>query len=218
MVYGNGTVKASQTTAGAVNVSTVGQYISQSFTTAVGQTAIGQVLLRVSGVGPSAPPVLNLSLYADDPATGFPTGSALASVLVPSEYIATSGTWVTFPLVASVTASTVYHLVTAPVGTVTNHYQWLQSNQVSGAALSPDGVTWTAQSYGLTYQVLDTTVTYGQPTLIVEDDGTRWTSLSYGSTGNLNNIIEFTVGQTSVGYMYSSRFVTYTNGLQTGVS
>lgn len=221
IISGLGVVQASQTTGSSVYQSTVGQWISQSFTTGVSQTGISQILLQISDVGgsPTLPliPVLTVSLYADG--GGLPTGSALASATVSNEYVYSSGFWVTIPLaVSGLTSSTVYHLVTAPVGTSGHYYTWQQSNQVAGAAISVDGISWTASSYGMMYQVYDNSGTNPYPTMIYEDNGNRWTQFTYNAQGLVTQITEFTAGQTPTSYLYGTRTLTYTNGLLTGVN
>lgn len=214
-----GVQTAAQTTAGTGTVGTNGTYIAQSFTTAAGQTSIGYVIARISSGGATSGSQLGpttLSLYANS--AGAPTGSPLASVTMTAEYVAAAPSFVTYPLpVTGLTASTTYWLVLAPAGNATYSYLWWKSNQTSGASTSTNGTTWTAQTYGLLYQVYDQTAT-GLLTCTWEDTGARWTWSGYGTTNLLTQYAEYTGGQTTAGYLQSFRTLSYTNGLLTGVA
>ena len=215
-----GVQTAAQTTAGTGSVSTNGLYIAQSFSTAVGQTAIGHAIARISSGGATSGSQLGpttLSLHANS--AGAPTGPPLATVTFTVEYVAAAPAFVTFPLpVTGLTASTTYWLVTAPAGNATYSYLWWESNQTSGASTSTNGTTWTAQAYGLLYEVYDQTAT-GLLTCTWEDAGDRWTWRSYAAnTNQVSQYAEYTVGQTTAGYLQSFRTFSYTNGLLTGVA
>jgi hypothetical protein len=212
-----GTQQAAQTTGNAVYSASNGQYIAQSFTTGVSQTAVGQVWLQVSAVGGSpvtqAIPPLTLALYASS--GGAPTGAALGSVAVNETYVYNAPFWVQFPLaVSGLTPSTVYQLVTFPAGASANYYAWQHSNQVIGGSLSADGVTWTTQAFGFMYQVFDQSAG-GNLLYITEDGGARWTSLTYDAFNRVSTITEYTTGATA---LTSVRTFAYSNGSLTGVS
>lgn len=213
---------AAQSTAGAAVTTTNGLYLAQSFTTAVGQTAIGYVIVPVTTAttsGASLGPT-TLGLFANS--AGAPSGSALVSVAVTAEYanLASGGTNTTklvFPLpVAGLTASTTYWLVLASAGNVSNSYSWFRSNQVSGASTSATGSSWTAQGYGFEYQVFDQTAS-GLLTATWEDAGARWSRLTYNSLSQVASSAEYTVAQGSSQYVQSYRGATYSNGLLTKV-
>lgn len=215
-----GTQQSAQTTASTVYLSTAGQWIGQAFTTAAGQTTVGSVMLQVSTVGGSpfsaAIPPLTVGIYADN--NGSPTGSALGSATVNDEYVYSASYWVLIPLAATgLTAGTPYHLVTQPVGTSSAYYVWHQSNQTLGAVTSTDGANWTIQGYGMTFQVYDQATT-GQLQFTVDDTGTRWARFTYGPQNRISQITEYTSGQTAASYLYSTRSLSYSNGLVTGVS
>jgi hypothetical protein len=219
-VYTGGVLQASATTGISVYDSTDNTWLSQSFVAGSSQTTLGSVLLQISTVGGS--PVtdtiglLQVALYADS--SGFPTGSPLATISVPETYVYSSPFWVSMPLVAaSITPGATYHIVVMAVGTVTNYYAWQQSNTGGGAATSPDGVSWTAQAYGLMYQVYDLSGTTLPVLLIYEDDGTFWTAFTYNTNGTLATVEQFAVTQ-SGGALQSSGTLAYSNGLVTGVS
>lgn len=205
--------QAGQTTAGSGSVASNGTWIAQSFSTAVGQTAVGRAVLTLALTG--SPPSLTLGLYANS--GGAPTGSPLVSTTVPKEFVAGTATALSIPLPAAVTASTQYWLVTTAVGSGGNLYSWSKSNQVTGASTSTNGTTWTAQVYGLLYQVYDQTAS-GNLTHTWDDAGARWTGLTYNASGQLTGYAEYTLAQAS-GYIQANRTLTYSTSWQlTGVA
>lgn len=209
---------SSQSTGSGVYQSTQSQWLAQTIVTGNSQTLIGSVSLQLSAVGGSPTSALiaplTVGLYAD--ASGLPTGSALATATVSSQYVYSQPFWMNVPLAATVTASTTYHLVTNLVGTSGHYYVWQQSNQTQGAATAPDGVTWTGQAFGLMYEVFDQTAS-GQLSAISEDSGQVITTLTYNSLGQIATITEYAVTQNSSS-ITSSGILSYTNGLLTGVS
>lgn len=209
-----GAEQASQGTAGSGSIAGNSLYLAQSFTMGASQTTTGYAVLKIGLTGSPSP--WTISLEADN-GSGAPTGTALVSTQVPKEFTATGGGEVTVILPATgLTASGAYWLVAAAQGDSGDHYRWFKSNQTSGASTSPDGVTWTAQTYGFLFEVFD-----GSPVLPLagtwEDSGDRWTSLSYTS-GQLTGLGEFTVGQTANGYVASTRTLSYSGALLTGVA
>jgi hypothetical protein len=205
---------AQQATAGSGSAVSNGQYTAQTFVMPAGKTVIGYVQLQLAVTGTPAP--LQVSLYAD--LGGNPTGAALASTLVPREFLTGTAAVQTVPLpVTGLTAGATYHLVTAPVGDASNHYSLSKSNQTSGSQLSSDGITWTGQTYGLMFWIFDQTVGGGQVVATYEDGGARWSSLTY--TGALmTHLEEYTAGQTTAGYTASSRTLTYSSANIIGVA
>lgn len=204
--------KANQSTAGTGTVQTNGTYIAQSFTTAVGQTQVGyvRITLQTTGGFTGLLPPTTLSLHANN--AGAPASTALQTVTMASEYVGSAPAIVDFPLpTTGLTASTTYWLVLAAAGDSTHHYNWGKSNQTSGASTSPDGVTWTAQAYGLLYEVWDQSIQDVNPKFTWEDGGARWLWLDYNANDTLNVIAEYTAGQTSTTYAQSFRTLTYTN-------
>ncbi|MHA6764673.1 hypothetical protein [Streptacidiphilus sp. PAMC 29251] len=217
---------AGQTTAGAATSNTNALFLAQSFTTAVGQTAIGYVIVPVSTATASGSLLAptTLSLYASS--GGAPSGSALVSTVVTAEYanLATGGTntvRVPIPLpVTGLTASTTYWLVLASAGNASHSYTWFRSNQASGASTSPTGSVWTTQTYGFEFQVFDQTAS-GLVTATWEDSGARWTATTYVTAASINQlkaIAEYTVAQGSNAYVQSFRSFAYSNGLLTKVA
>lgn len=205
--------KANQSTAGSGTVQTNGTYIAQSFTTAVGQTTIGYVVLTINTTGglTGLLPPTTLSLHANN--AGAPAAAALATTTIASEYVASvPGATVEFPLpVTGLTASTTYWLVLSASGDSTHHFNWSKSNQTSGTSTSPDGTTWTAQTYGLLYEVWDQTISDITVKFLWEDAGARWVWLAYNADDTLANIAEYTTGQTTTGYLQSFRTLTYSS-------
>lgn len=210
-----GVQTSAQTTAGTGNAPSYAAWASQTFVTGSSQTTLGYVLLQESTVGSTTTP-MQVQLYADN-GTGLPAGAALASTTAAFEYVAFAPHFVTFPLPAAVTPSTTYHLVVPMVGTSSNYFGWGKSNQTSGAATSPDGVTWTAQSYGLLFEVFDQTPA-GLVTCTYDDGGSRWTWSQYNTTNQVSEYCEYTAGQTAGAYLQSNRTFSYSGGQLTGVS
>lgn len=206
------TQKAAQSTAGSGAVNSNGVWMAQSFSTAVGQTAVGRVVLTLAVTGSPAPLVVNL--YANS--GGAPTGSALVSASVPREFLTGSPAALSIPLPATVTASTTYWIVTTAVGDPSNLHSWSKSNQTSGASTSANGTTWAAQTYGLLYQVYDQTAS-GSLTHTWEDAGARWTGMGYNATSQVTGLREYTVAQAS-GYIQANRTLTYSGTLLIGVA
>jgi hypothetical protein len=217
-VYSGAQVVVSQATGSGVYQSTQAQWLSQTIVTGSSQTVIGSIGLQLSTVGGSPTSALiaplTVGLYADS--GGLPSGSALAAATVSCQYVYGQPFWAVIPLSATVTASTQYHLVTNLVGTSGHYYVWQQSNQTTGAATAPDGVTWTQQPYGLMYEVLDQTAS-GQLLAISEDNGAVLTSFTYNSLGQIATVTQFATTQ-SGGSISSSGTLSYTSGLLTGVS
>lgn len=216
--------KAGQTTLGATASSTATTYLAQSFTTAVGQTTVGYISAPITSntVSGTNLATTTLGLYASSGTA--PTGSAINSVTITTEYAyGTTGAGTTnvstlYPLpTTGLTASTQYWLVLKIAGTPSNHYSWFQSNQVSGASTSPDGTTWTAQGFGFVFQVFDQTAS-GLLTAIWDDGGARWSTFTSISNSAIDGINEYTAGQTTSGYIQSVRLASYSNGFLTGVA
>lgn len=216
--YSGSTLISSQATGTGVYETTASQYWAQSFNTGSSQTAIGQLGLQISTVGgsPTTPTIspLQVSLYAD---LGGPTGSPLATVSVGEPYVYSSPFWVSIPMsVAGLTSSTRYWMVTSPVGNGSAYYAWQKSNQVSGASLSTDGVTYNPQTFGLMYQVYDQSGT-GQLTSFTDDNGARVTVLTYDTNNRVSTITEYATTQSGSVLTYTRTF-TYSGAFLTGVN
>lgn len=217
-IYSGARVVSSQATGSGVYQSTASQWLSQEIVTGSSQTVIGSIALQLSTVGGSPTSALiaplTVGLYADS--GGLPSGSALATATVSSQYVYSQPFWAVIPLTATVTASTTYHLITNLVGSASHYYAWQQSNQTTGVATAPDGVTWTQQPYGLMYEVLDQTAS-GQLLSISEDNGQLITTLTYNSVGQIATVSQYAATQTGSS-ITSSGTLSYTSGLLTGVS
>jgi len=211
--------KANQSTAGSGTQQSNGTYIAQSFTTAVGQTQVGYVVLTISTTGglTGLLPPTALSIHANN--AGAPAATALQTVTIASEYVATGPSTSIFPLpTTGLTASTTYWLVINASGDSTHHFNWSKSNQVSGCSTSTNGTTWTAQAFGLLYEVWDQTISGTTPILTWQDGGARWSSLTYNADNTVATVAEYTAGQTSTGYVQSYRNITYSGGSMTAVA
>lgn len=214
IVYVYTGVSQSSSTLGSGSIASNGLWMAQQFTTASGQTTTGVVGVTIATTGSPASPWA-LSIQASS--GGAPSGTALASTSVPKEFLSGTPTsrGVLLP-VTGLTPLTTYWIVANSNGTNTDEYAWSKSTAGSGASTSTNGTSWTAQAYGLTFVVFDGTAV---PPLAGtwEDSGARWTFLGY-SGGQLSLIKEFTAGQTVPGYTASSRALSYTSGLLTGVT
>jgi len=209
-------VLAASSTAGSGTVSSLGTWLAQKFTTAAGQTAAGYVTVTIGLSGSPATGPWTFSLQANSGSA--PSGTALVSAAVPKEFLSsgTAAQQVMLP-VTGLTAAATYWIVAQSAGSSGNVFQWLKSTAGTGASTSTNGTSWTAQAYGLTYQVYDQAAVLPlQGTW--EDSGARWTDLTW-SSGQLTGIEEYTAGQTAAGYTAASRTLSYSSaGLLTGVA
>jgi hypothetical protein len=212
LVY-TGASFSSQTTAGSSNIFSYQVYAAQSFTPSASQT-LGRVALEIAM--DATPPPWTISIQTNS--AGAPSGTVLASTTIP--YDATSHTpgFISIPLPCSLSASTQYWIVSNLVGTSGNNFKWLTSNQTSGASTSPDGITWTAQSYGLLYNCYNNSPLVPPLVHTYEDSGARWTTWSWNAASQPAALAEYTVGQTSTGYLYSSRTFGYSGSSLTSVT
>lgn len=213
-----GTAGNAQTTGSGLYQSTYGLWLSQQIATVAGQTTLAYVQLQLSVVGGSPTlalvPAITVALYSD--VNGLP-GAALVSASVSGQYVYSAPFWVTVPLAATgLTPSSTYHLVVAAAGSASHYYTWQQSNQTSGAATGTDGANWGLGSYGFMYQLWQQG-TGAQAQFLWDDSGQRWTQLSYNALGLLTGITESTGAQAG-GTFSSTRTLTYSNGLVTGVA
>lgn len=209
-----GALQASGSPAGDVAEVSYGGYLAQAFATGANQTAAGYAVLTMQAFGTIAVP-WQLSLQAD--AGGQPSGTPLASAAVPAEFAPPPyERSVPVPLPAAVTPGTQYWIVAAPAGAVNECLSWVRSTATSGAQTSADGVTWTPQSWGLTFEVYDQSQA---PPLAGtwEDSGARWT-WNWHTGGLLTGTWEFTAGQTPGGYVAVSRSLSYSGPYLTGVT
>ena len=209
-----GNQQAAQSTAGAGGVASNGTWIAQSFATAGGPTATGYVVATAKVTLSPAPWVFSIQANS----AGAPSGTPLVSAAVPKEFLTSSAAAQAVMLpVTGLTASTTYWIVANAVGDASNFFTWSKSNQVTGCSTSTNGSTWTPQAFGMLYKVFDAT-----PVMPLagtwEDSAARWTALGYNGSGALTGIEEYTAGQSAGGYAASSRALTYTSTLLTGVA
>ena len=209
-----GAQQANQQTSGGGGTTSNGLWIAQSFATSGSQATVGYIMFFGGRNGSPSP--WQFSLQASS--AGAPSGTPLVSASLPAEFAGAGGAWITVPLPASgLSVSTTYWIVAQANGNVSVDWFWNRSNQASGASTSANGTTWTAQAYGLLFRVFDQ-----QAVLPLagtwEDSGARWTALAYNGSGQLTGIEEYTAGQAANGYTASSRALSYTSGLLTGVA
>lgn len=209
-----GALQASQSTAGSGGANSNGLWIAQSFATTSAQTTAGHVTVTAKVTGTPVP--WSVSLQASS--AGAPSGTALVQSSLPKEFLSGTAAAVSVMLpVTGLAASTTYWIVAAAAGDVSDYFTWNKSNQVTGASTSATGTSWTAQAYGLLYQVYD-----GTAVLPVagtwEDSGARWTSWSYNGSGQLAGLGEYTAGQAVNGYTVSDRALSYSGTRLTGVA
>lgn len=207
-----GTLRAQANTAGSGSYGSNAEWLAQSFTTASGQTKVGRVVLTLALTGSPSP--ATIGIYASS--GGLPSGSALVSAVLPKEFVPGTATAVSVPVPCAVTASTQYWIIMSAVGSAGNQYSWSVNNVGSGAAVSFDGTTYTAQTFGLMYQMYDQTAT-GNLTHVWEDAGARWTFAGYNSSNQMTKLQEYTAAQNS-GYIEASRTLTYSGQSLIGVA
>lgn len=206
-----GADRDNQSTAGAGAVNSNGLWIAQKFTAGATYTS-GRVVLTLALTGSPAP--WTLSLQADS--AGAPSGTALASITLPSSFVPGSAGAVSMPLPTAITSGSVYWVVAQAVGDVSDFYAWSKSNQVSGASTSPTGSTWTTQAYGLLFQVWDNTAV--APLVhTYEDAGARWTAIGVNANTTVSSLDEYTTAQ-NAGTFQSARSFTYGGTDLTAVS
>lgn len=213
IVY-TGVVQSQQNTVGTGSSSSNGLYLAQSFTTGASQTTIGRVVLTLDKTG--APTPLSVSIQATS--SGSPSGTPLVTTLMPNDFLGTSSGTFSIPTpVTGLTPATQYWVVWNAVGDVSNFFSWFKSNQVTGAKTSANGTTWTAQTFGYLYQVVDNTGV--QPVVHTWDDNSaRWSIMLYNGLNQIVTLGEYNAGQTTTGYLLSVRSLAYTAGLLTSIT
>jgi hypothetical protein len=214
IVYTGASV-AVQSTAGSGSTASNGLYIAQSFTTGTFTTA-GRVVLTMTTTGTPVPTTIQLQTNN----AGAPSGTVVTSTVIPPGWANASVVGQSIPLPASgLSASTTYWIVMKAAGDASDFYSWFKSNQTSGASTSTNGTAWTAQTYGLLYQVFDLSVVL--PLLHTwEDSGARITRFfPQSATSPLPaNLEEYTVAQGSNQFVYSFRSLGYSGGSVTSIS
>lgn len=199
------------TTLGSGSVNTDGEYVAQSFTPGSAETP-GRFTFSMSTTGSPGP--LTVSIQTSSGSA--PSGTAVVTTVIPSQWVPATQTVVSIPLPCSLAGSTVYWAVFNAVGDASDYYNLFKSNQTSGVSTSPTGVTWTAQTYGLYYQAFDQSVVL--PLLHTwEDSNARITEFTT-SGGLVTGLEEYTVGQGTSQYLYSGRTVAYSGASMTSIS
>lgn len=215
IVY-TGTSQVSHTTAGSGGVNTNGLYLAQSFT-APSTLAVSRIVLTLSVTG--APLAASVSIQTNN--AGAPSGTLAGSpaqVSLPPGFVGASSGSISMPLPASLTSGATYWIVVGAVGDVSNFFTWFKSNQVSGASTSANGSTWSAQAYGLMFNVFSASYS-GYPVHTFSDAGARWATFTVAATTSaLTSLGEYTVAQAAGDYVSSVRTFGYTNGLLTSTT
>ena len=204
LVY-TGALFASQTTAGSGAVDSNSLYVAQSFTTGASTTTLGRFAFNMATTGAPAP--MTVQLQTNN--AGAPSGAVLVSTVIPPNWCSATSAYYSVPLpVAGLTPSTEYWLVAAAAGDVSGYFAFNKSNQTSGASTSTNGSTWTAQSYGLLYEVYDQTALL--PLVHTwEDSGARITALTSNANAAPATLEEYTAAQGTNQYVYSNRTFGY---------
>lgn len=187
---------------GSGTVATNGLYVAMEFNPGTNQTP-GRFVLTMSVTGTPAP----LTLTIQTNTAGAPSGTVLATTVVPYDYLTGSATATSIPLPCSFTGGLSYWLVANAVGDGSDFYSFTKSTAGSGASTSTNGTSWTAQAYGLAYNRFDQSAV---PPLVHtwEDSGLRWTS--FQSSADLpTGFQEYTVAQGANQYVYSGRTIGY---------
>lgn len=201
-----GSLITSQTTAGSGSVASNGLYVAQSFTTGTGTTT-GRFAFSMTVTGSPAPMVFSLQANV----SGAPSGTALTTTEVASGWGNATQSYQSVPLVATgLSASTEYWIVATAAGNASNYWSWFKSNQTSGASTSTNGTSWTAQAYGLLFEVWDLSAV---PPLqhTWEDQGARSTRLFFNTNSTPGALEEYTMEESGAS-VYSYRTYNYSNG------
>ncbi len=207
-------------------------YIDQPWTTAIGQTTITRISIQfAASLGTGAD--LTIGLYADT--AGVPSGTALASITYPAEFLNTgpAATATSMPMnVTGLTASTLYHFVINGTASSSNSAA-ITVGVTTGTAykLSQTGVggTWTAGTGTIVVNVFNgvngvirniaedgTTVTTGG-IVSANSAPAKWIGFAYttgssSTSGPPSYIWEYT------GPLRSVKNITYSAGLPTTVA
>lgn len=195
------------------NTGAAAQYITQPFTTIGGQTTISRVefLVALGGTGADT----TIGIYANS--GGNPTGAALFSITFPLDFAPTVAAYISVPCIATVTASTIFHLVISGTASTSNFLKFSDGTTVGSAAkTSPTGVggTWTTAGKQLCYNIFNSTDGVLRNTY--EDAGARWTGFDYNQSGSSNTTISAIREYT--GALRSVRALSYTGGILTGIA
>ena len=208
-----GAEKDNQSTAGTGAVDSNGLWVAQSFTPGSSYTS-GRVVLTLAVTGTPAP----WSLSIQSTSAGAPSGTVVGGpVSLPPGFVPGSATAVSIPLRGALSSGVEYWIVAGAAGDVSDFFAWSKSNQASGASTSTNGTSWSAQAYGLLFQVWDDT-TVAPLVHTLEDSGARWTTFAFNTQGTPSALSEYTVAQAANDYVQSVRSFTYTDGLLTSIA
>jgi len=196
---------STQGTAGTGSVNSNGTYYAQSFATGASNTAVGRITLTMTTTLNPTP--LTVQIQTNN--AGAPSGTVLQTTVIPPNWANATETAQTIPIpVTGLTPSTTYWIVTQPAGDASDFFSFFKSNQTSGASTSTNGTSWTAQTYGLLYNVFDQSI--NQPLVHTWEDGNaRITKFGWNANNTPATIEEYTVAQGTNQFTYSFRTFNY---------
>jgi hypothetical protein len=202
-----------QITAGSGGVASNGTYVAQSFTTG-SFTTVGRIAFNMTTTGGPAPTTISLQTNN----AGAPSGTVLVSTVMPPGWANAAPTYQSLPLpVTGLSASTTYWIVASAAGDASDFFTYEKSNQTSGTSTSTNGTSWTAQTYGLLYEVFDLSAT--PPFLHTwEDSNARITNIGSNTNATPAYIEEYTVAQGTNQFAYSYRTFSYSGTKFTSLS
>lgn len=194
-----GTSNVSNTTAQASQYSTNGLFLDQPFVLPNNVSEVDRVELRMALVGAGTDVVVQLEADSG----GNPSGTALAIVTVPLDFLASGVRWVSVPLYATgLTGGATYHIVVNAAGDATNSMNFGASGSATPALkTSTNGSTWSATATQLMFNVFIGNT--GPIRNVVEDAGARWVECAVDSLNRISALYEY------VGSFRNSRTVSY---------
>lgn len=209
-----GTQQLAQSTLGSGTVASNSLYIAQKITT-TGAFNLGRVTLTLAVTGTPTPTTISIQTNSGSA----PSGTALASTVLPPQMGTGSAAAVSIPLPCSLSASTTYWIVASAAGDASDFFAYSKSNQTSGASTSTNGTSWTAQTYGICFATFDQSAVLGPlPVHTYADSGARWATYTLNILGLPTAVQEYTAGQTATGYTYSSRALTAFFGVLSSIT
>lgn len=163
-----------------------GAWVAQPFALIGTEVRRVRLRLRITAAGAA----VTVTLRPDN--AGSPSTTVLATIVVPPEFLTTTGRWIDLPLVATgLTAAATYWIVVSSGGDGTNRVLISASGNVSPLVkTSTNGTVWSAGTTQLLFGVAAGTT--GQLTGAAEDGGARWVEMTYDAAGNLTAVYEYT--------------------------
>lgn len=177
-----------------------GQFLDQPFTNAGSTTSISRITLWAQAVGAGADTLVMLQTDSG----GHPSGTSLAAMLLPADFVPAGGRWVSIPMPAiGLTANQVLHIVIQAAGSSDlNTLEFGAYGSTNPVNTSPDGSTWAAGTEQLLFQAIYGS-SQGNVVNVSEDGGARWSEWLYDGQNNLIGYNEY------VGSVRSTLSVSY---------